>query len=109
MRSAESASSCADSTVRRVVTPRSVRNRRNDWAPWASSIPFMQKYWSAVSESITSLWYGCRLSCIRSVCSSAEIVTSTLVSSGVRRIISGTSEKRTASRTWAMSLNGARS
>ena len=41
------------STVSSVVILRSERKRRKAWAPWASSNPFMQKYWSAVSESIT--------------------------------------------------------
>ncbi len=52
-RSAVGRSESAVSTVSSEVILRSERNRRNACAPWASSNPFMQKYWSAVMESMT--------------------------------------------------------
>ncbi len=106
LRSADSTSSNGDSTVSNEVVRRFERKRRNAWAPDIGSIPFMQKYWSAVSESITTRTYPRRWTSVRSSCSRAEIVTSTLVNSGVLRISAGTFPNGTTSRTDEMSLNG---
>ncbi|MGD0257474.1 MAG: hypothetical protein ABSB90_06300 [Thermoplasmata archaeon] len=66
----------------------------------------MLKYSIAVNESITTRVKLCRTNSFFSICSSAVNETTTLVSSGLLRSRSPTSENGTARRASAMSVWG---